>query len=184
MQNGVNGKRKNGDEKKTIQAVVEAVTEKYGGGVKLDGVFYNLAGGLELPEKGGEIVAVIQGKNVVKWWEVVGEGEGEGDKDGEGRGEGERRGERKRKVEREQEHGGEQEEPGAQGQARTFELADDIKIKVPENVRAAADTFLAILKYLDEMAPSMWSKDKIIVASVIFKEIMETKRAKLLHKTE
>lgn len=153
--NGVVGKvKKNGgDEKKTIQAVVEATTQKYGGGVKLDGVFYNLAEGLELPEKGDEIVAIIQGRNIIKWWKV--------------------------EEEVEQDGGEEHEGPDKQG-VKTFGLSDDIKI--PENVKTITDTFLAILKYLDERAQNMWSKDKIIVASVVFKEIMETRRAKLQHR--
>ena len=35
--------------------------------MKLLGVFYNLSEGLELPEKGSEIVARIQGKTIVAW---------------------------------------------------------------------------------------------------------------------
>lgn len=140
------------DEKtKKIQAVVEAVTEKYGGGVKLEGTFYNLAEGLDLPEKGEEIVATILGKTIIDWERVK---EDEMEKSEQG--------------------------TGPEGE-KGLELPD---IEVPGSVRAVADTFLAVLKHIDERVPNMSTKDKIIVASVIFKEIMETKRAKIRRKGE
>lgn len=138
------------DEKtKVIRAVVEAVTEKYGGGVKLEGAFYNLAEGLELPEKGEEIMAKILGRTVVEWWKAE-------------------------KEEKEKEE--ESKKSEEKGRKQEKELLD---VEVPEDVKAVTDMFLAILKQVDEKVPNIAAKDKIIVTSVIFKEIMETKRAKI-----
>ncbi len=122
------------DEIRVVRGVVEATTEKYGGGIKIDGTFYDIAEGVELPEKGIEIVAQVKGKKVISWKRVDDKSE-----------------------------------------------LDDSEI--PRNVKAASDLFLAILKYLEYKAPDISTRDRMVIASIIFKEIMETKRVLLMQKS-
>ena len=155
-------KVENGEKKEkvtTVHGVVEAVTERYGGGVRLAGMdfFYNLAKGVELPEKGIEIVAQVRGRTLLSWKRVVGDSGEEGCEVAD--------------VQEDE-----------RDESKGVKLPDDIKVS--ENVRAVTDTFLAILKYLDERVPDMDTRDRLIVASVIFKEIMETKRSIMLVKVK
>ena len=112
-----------------VEGVVEATTEKYGGGVKIGGKFYDLSEGVKLPEKGAEIVAEIEGKNIVSWKE-------------------------KKKEDRER-------KPQTQ---------------IPQHIKEATDTFLMILKYLEKEMPDEDKKDRMIIASVVYKEVMEDRR--------
>jgi len=125
-----------------VVGAVEATTQKYGGGVKINGVFYDLEQGIELPEKGRKIEAVVKGRKIIRW-KYIDEVDTEDS----------------RKID------------DSEGSLRFGEIP-----KLPRYVQTAADIFLGILKYVDGKIEGMSTKDKVVVASVIFKEVMEFKR--------
>jgi len=126
-----------------VEGVVEATTKKYGGGVKIGGKFYDISEGVELPEKGAEIVAEVEGKNIVSWKE------------------------KKPK----QKH--EEQKPEQRGREKKIQT-----LPVPKHIKEATDTFLTILEYLEEKMPDGDRRDRMIIASVVYKEVMEDRRKK------
>jgi len=147
MENGKVENGKKGEGVQILKGVVEATTQKFGGGVKIDGTFYDLAEGLEFPEKGQEIVVKLHGKKIVAWKAL-------------------------KALDEPDEAGGE-----AGGRSPHSQIARD-GIQVPEEVMRAAELFAASIKAVEDTMPGLDRRDTVIVASVIFKELMENGRAR------
>lgn len=52
---------------RVVRGVVTATTDKYGGGVKIDGKWYDNKSGQPLPEKDAEITAIVIEDEIIHW---------------------------------------------------------------------------------------------------------------------
>jgi len=138
------------DEVAIVEGIVEATTTKHGGGIKVNGKWYNLKDE-KTPKKGEYVMLKVSGKNIREWRAI-----------------------KIPEPESIQDAGTECVANGT-GIEKRLTLPGDLE--VPVEVKGSVDLFLAIMKYLKERVSGIDNKNLIIISSVMYKELMESKRA-------